>query len=142
MHREFSIIRMKAEAKTWEFPLSWDETTKFSPVAGTFSEFEMHRLHHAIATFPRARPVRDGRRAWTIHGVDVWLTSDGSLYVDGMMDLEFITELFRHLKRSLSDLLVEDRITNVIHDLKSLERLARREEVISMPFDLPPDVAA
>ena len=25
MHREFSILRMKADAATWEYPLSWDE---------------------------------------------------------------------------------------------------------------------
>ena len=46
MHREFSILRMKADAATWEYPLSWDEVTKFSPL-GAFSELELHRLHCA-----------------------------------------------------------------------------------------------
>lgn len=136
MHREFSIIRMKPEAATWEYPLSWDEVTKFSPLGGAFSEFELRRLHYAIATFPRARPVRDGRRAWTIHGVEAWLTSDGCLFVDGLMDLEFMHALFVHLRAALPNLLVEDRITGVVHDEHSLARLMARD----LPFE--PDRAA
>ncbi|MBL8914156.1 MAG: hypothetical protein JNM17_25855 [Archangium sp.] len=134
MHREFSIIRMKEEAKTWEFPLSWDEVTTFSPMAGPFSEFEMHRLHYAIATFPRAKPIHDqissrgcwgsGRRAWNIHGVEAWLTSDGCLFVDGLMDVDFMYSFFKHLRAALPHLLVEDRITNVVHDEVSLRRLS------------------
>lgn len=124
MHREFSIIRMKPEAKTWEFPLSWDEVTSFSPMAGPFSELELHRLHYAIATFPRAKPIADGRRAWSIHGVEAWLTSDGCLFVDGLMDVDFMYSFFKHLRAALPNLLVEDRITNVVHDEVSLRRLA------------------
>jgi hypothetical protein len=135
MHREFSILRMKADAATWEYPLSWDEVTKFSPL-GAFSEFELHRLRCAIATFPRAKPVRDGRRAWTIRGVEAWLTSDGSLFIDGLMDLEFMHSLFLHLRAALPNLLLEDRITGVVHDERSLHRLMMRD----LPFE--PDRAA
>jgi hypothetical protein len=125
---------MKPEAKSWEFPLAWDELTTFSPMAGPFSELEQHRLCDAIATFPRARPAQDGRRAWTIRGVEAWLTSDGCLFVDGLMDVDFMYSFFKHLRATLPNLLVEDRLTNVVHDELSLRRLAVR--------DIEPDRAA
>lgn len=136
MHREFSILRMKKEATSWEYPFTWEEVTTFSPVAGAFNEIEQQRLHYAVATFPRAKPVRDGRRAWTIRGVEAWITSDGGLFINGMMDLEFMHSLFLHLQNTLPNLLIEDRITNVVHDERSLRRLMQRD----LPFE--PDRAA
>lgn len=141
MHREFSIVRVKHEATKWEFPMAWDEVTQ-SPLAGPFSQLDQLRLDVAVGCFPFARRTGDGRRAWRIAGqgsgvLEVWLTSDGSVFIDGDTTLNLVYSLFVHLSETQPHLVIEDSITGVVHNEKSLLRLVRRDEAALVPFDLP-----
>lgn len=140
MHREFSIIRVKSEVTTWDFPLSWDEVEQ-SPFAGPFNQLDQLRLDVAVGCFPSTRRTRDGRRAWRVSGqggasIEVWITSDGSLFIDGQTSLSLVHSLFVHLAQTQRNLVIEDRIAGVAHDEQSLLRLLRREEAAHVPFEL------
>lgn len=147
MHREFSILKAKREAvQRWDFPFTWDVSSD-SPLAGPFSTLEQLRLDVALGCFPFARRTRDGRRAWRVKGpggssLVAWVTSDGSLFVEGEVKLNLIYGLLLHLCDCQRDLLVEDRITGVVHDARSLARLVHREEAAGVPFELPGHDAA
>jgi hypothetical protein len=141
MRREFSIVRVKSEVTKWEFPLSWDDV-EVNPLAGPFSQLDQLRLDVAVGCFPFARRTRDGRRAWRISGpgsgvVEVWITSDGSLFIDGETTLNLVCSIFSHLVETQPNLVIEDRITGVVHNERSLLRLMRRDEAAMVPFELP-----
>ncbi|MEW5739052.1 MAG: hypothetical protein AB1938_09000 [Myxococcota bacterium] len=141
MYREFSIVRVKKQVlASWEFPLAIDEVEE-SPLAGPFDELTADRLFRATGAFPFAVRVRDGRKAWSIAApkrgqLDAWLTSDGCLFVEGEMQLNLIYGLYVHLMQTFPDIVVEDRITGVLHNRSSLLRLVRREEERNLPFEL------
>jgi hypothetical protein len=87
--REFSVVRVKSQVRThWEFPFSLDECTDSSPLAGAFDEALQRRLDVACGHLPFAQRTHDGRRAWEISTrrgeLDVWFTSDGSVFVEGV----------------------------------------------------------
>ena len=67
--------------------------------------------------------------------VEVWVTSDGSVFVEGETTLNLVFGLFVHLKETVGDLVVEDRITDVVHNEASLLRLVRREEAAMVPWE-------
>ena len=141
MHREFSIVRVKSEVTKWEFPLAWDEAT-VAPFAGPFGQLDQLRLDVAIGCFPNARRTQDGRRAWRVSmqgsgSVVMWITSDGSLFMEGETTLNLVYSLFAHLSETQPNLVLEDRITNVVHNEKSLLGLMRRAEAALVPYDLP-----
>jgi hypothetical protein len=141
MHREFSIVRVKSEVAKWEFPLAWDEVTA-SPLAGPFNQLDQLRIDVAVGCFPNARRTGDGRRAWRVSmqgagKVDVWVTSDGSVFIEGETSLNLVYALFVHLTENQPNLVIEDRITNVVHNEQSLRGLMRRDEAALVPFDLP-----
>lgn len=141
MHREFSIVRVKSEVTKWEFPFGWDEVTQ-SPLAGPFSPLDQLRFDVAVGCYPCARRTRDGRRAWRIQGqgsglVEVWITSDGSVFIEGETSLNLVYALFVHLSETQRNVVLEDRITGVVHNEQSLLRLMRRDEAALVPFDLP-----
>ena len=141
MRREFSIVRVKSEVSKWAFPLSWDDV-EVSPFAGPFNQLDQLRLDVAVGCFPFARRTRDGRRAWRVSGqgsgvVEVWITSDGSLFIDGETTLNLLYALFSHISETQPSLVLEDRITGVVHHEASLLKLMRREEAAMVPYDLP-----
>ena len=133
MRRQFTISRVRKQVtSSWEFPLTWDEVNE-SPLAGPFSHLEQRRLDTAIGCFPFARRTGDGRRAWRINSpgsgdVVAWVTSDGSLFVEGETTLNLVYALYVHLCDICPELVVEDRITSVVHNASSLLRLVRRDE--------------
>lgn len=133
MRRQFTISRVRKQVtSSWEFPLTWDEVNE-SPLAGPFSQLEQRRLDTAIGCFPFARRTGDGRRAWRINSpgsgdVVAWVTSDGSLFVEGETTLNLVYALYVHLCDVCPELVVEDRITSVVHNASSLLRLVRRDE--------------
>lgn len=138
MRRQFSIVRVKKQVTEWEFPLCWDEVPG-SPLGAPFSKTEQGWLDVAVGCFPFARRTRDGRRAWRISSsagtVEVWVTSDGSLFIEGETTLNLVYALYVHLKETVGDLVVEDRITDVVHNEHSLLRLVRREEAALVPWE-------
>ena len=145
MHREFSIVRVKSDITRLQFPLSWDDVEQ-SPFAGPFSQLDQLRFDVAVGCFPFARRTRDGRRAWRVSGpgsgvVEVWITSDGSLFIEGETSLNLICSLFLHLSETQRNLVIEDRLTGQVHSERSLLALMRRDEAAMTPFDLP-EVAA
>jgi hypothetical protein len=79
-----------------------------------------------------AQRTHDGRRAWSISAkrgeLDVWFTSDGSVFVEGATSLNIVYALFLQLLEVCPDLALEDRITGELHDRHSLLRLVRRDE--------------
>ncbi len=138
MRREFSIVRVKASASQYGYPLSWDEVLE-CPLAGPFSTLEQQRLHVAVGCFPFARRTGDGRRAWRIDApgsgaIVAWLTSDGSLFIEGETNLNLVYGLFVHLGQVLPSIAIEDRITGLVHNEPSLLRLVRREEAANLPW--------
>jgi hypothetical protein len=140
MRRQFSIARMKREATQWEFPMSWDEV-RSSPLGGAFSMLEQRQLDTAVGCFPFARRTGDGRRAWRISSpsagtLEVWVTSDGSVFLEGETTLNLVYGLFVHLMEMMPTLVLEDRITEVVHNEKSLLRLVRRDEAARVPFEI------
>lgn len=141
MIREFALIRVKKHVlSSWEFPLVMDEADE-SPLAGPFDEVTADRLFRATGHFPFAKKTGDGRRAWRVTApkrgeMEVWLTSDGSLFVEGDLQLNLIYGLYVHLMQTCPDLVVEDRITGVLHNRASLLRLVRREEARNLPFEI------
>lgn len=145
MRRQFSIVRVKREALKWEFPMAWDEVAD-SPLAGPFSQLEQQRLDVAVGCFPFARRTGDGRRAWRISSpsagtLEVWVTSDGSVFLEGETTLNLVYGLYVHLCDLVPELVLEDRITDVVHNDRSLLRLVRRDEAARLPFDLPEQAA-
>ena len=132
--RQFAFIRVKKQVLSdWEFPLTHDETSE-SPIAGSFDAHEMNRIDRAVGRFPFASRTGDGRRAWKIEppgrgSIEVWLTSDGNVFVQGAASLNVVYTLYVHVLAALPQLVaVEDRITGVLHDSLSLLRLVRRDE--------------
>lgn len=130
--REFAILKVKpAVRQTWEFPVSLDECTE-SPLAGGLDESLIKAMDRAVGHFPFAQRTHDGRRAWSIFAkrgeLDVWFTSDGSLFVEGVTSLNVVYALFLQLLEVHADLAIEDRITGELHDRASLLRLVRRDE--------------
>lgn len=139
MVREFAFIRVKKQVlRSWEFPLTVDEVQE-SPLAGPFDATTAEALYRAIGRFPFARKTGDGRRAWAVqaprHGdLEAWLTSDGGLFIEGSMQLNLVYGLYVHLLEVCPDIVVEDRITGVLHNTASLLRLVRRQEERDLPF--------
>ncbi|MFZ5443223.1 MAG: hypothetical protein ACOZQL_24655 [Myxococcota bacterium] len=138
MRREFSIVRVKKQVTEWEFPLCWDEVPG-NPLGAPFSAKEQSWLDVAVGCFPFARRTKDGRRAWRISSsagtIEVWVTSDGSLFIEGDTTLNLVFGLYVHLKETIGELVVEDRITDVVHNEQSLLRLVRREEAALVPWE-------
>jgi hypothetical protein len=131
--REFSVVRVKSQVRThWEFPFSLDECTDSSPLAGAFDEALQRRLDVACGHLPFAQRTHDGRRAWeisTFRGeLDVWFTSDGSIFLEGVTSLNVVFAVFVQLLEVCPDLALEDRITGELHDRASLLKLVRRDE--------------
>lgn len=141
MRREFSVVRVKKEATSWEFPLAWDECLS-SPLAGPLSELEQRRLEATIDRIPHAKRARDGRVAWTIRALDVWMTSDGCFFVEGETTLGAVWELLLDLQQVLPELALEDRITEMVHNERSFFRLVLREQAALAPFEHEAIVAA
>jgi hypothetical protein len=140
MYREFSVVRVKKDTAAWEFPISYDEALE-CPLAGAFDPQACARLDLALGRFPFARRTGDGRRAWRIHApgrglVEAWVTSDGSLYLDGDTSLQLIYGVFVHLLAEHGELALEDRITNMLHNQASLLRLVRRDEARAQGMSL------
>lgn len=59
------------------------------------------------------------------------------LFVEGNTTLNLVYGLYVHLLEAQAELVVEDRITGVLHNRASLLHLVRRDEAKSLPFDLP-----
>lgn len=130
--REFSVLKVKSAVRqSFEFPLSLDECAA-SPLAGAFSEGQLKAMDRAVGHLPFAQRTHDGRRAWSISAkrgeLDVWFTSDGSVFVEGVTSLNIVYALFLQLLEVCPDLALEDRITGELHDRHSLLRLVRRDE--------------
>ncbi|MDP3238521.1 MAG: hypothetical protein Q8S33_35050 [Myxococcales bacterium] len=130
--REFSVLKVKSAVRqSFEFPLSLDECAA-SPFAGVFSEGQLKAMDRAVGHLPFAQRTHDGRRAWSISAkrgeLDVWFTSDGSVFVEGVTSLNVVYALFLQLLEVCPDLALEDRITGELHDRHSLLRLVRRDE--------------
>ncbi len=139
MNREFSILRVRRSVlQRWEFPLTFDEVPG-TPLAGPFDDALSQRLEHAMDTFPTAQRTADGRIAWRVElsdegQLDVWLTSDGSLFLEGPTSLYLVGTLFLHLMKAIPAIILEDRITGVLHNRESLLRLMASEEALGLPF--------
>jgi hypothetical protein len=120
------------------------------PLAGPLNDVLQRRIDVAVGLFPFARRTADGRRAWRIEvpgrssSVEVWLTSDGSVFIEGETSLNLVYGLYVHLLDTVGNLAIEDRITGVVHNRASLLRLVRRDEERALPFyvgsplDTPP----
>lgn len=144
--REFSIVRVKSQVRGWEFPFNLDECAE-SPLAGAFDDAMLRRLDVACGHLPFARRSLDGRRAWTLltprGELDVWFTSDGSVFIEGITSLNPVFAVFAQLLEICPDLALEDRITGELHDRASLLRLVRRdEEKVATRFSLAAALAA
>jgi len=130
--REFSILKVRRSVVAqWEFPMNLDECPG-TPLAGAFDDTMLRAFDRRLSQFPFATRTHDGRRAWTISAdkghLDVWLTSDGSVFAEGITSLNLVYALFLQLLEVTPDLALEDRITGELHDRKSLLRLVRRDE--------------
>lgn len=130
--REFSILKVRASARqTWEFPVAIDEFSQ-SPLAGPFDEAQVKAMDRAVGRLPFSQRTHDGRRAWRIDArrgeLDVWFTSDGCVFVEGVTTLNVVYALFLQLLEVCPDLVLEDRITGELHSRASLLRLVRRDE--------------
>jgi hypothetical protein len=126
MFREFSIRQVKAEATRWEYPLTADELYE-SPFAGALAT---EQLELALGRFPFGRRAPEGWR-FTAPGrgqLSVTFTNDGSLLLRGHTSLQLVYGLFVHLLEVQAELVLEDRITGVLHNRASLLYLVRREE--------------
>lgn len=130
--REFSVLKLRRSVVAeWEFPMSLDECAS-SPLAGAFDEATLRAFDRRLSQFPFATRTHDGRRAWTIDAgkghLDVWLTSDGSVFAEGITSLNLVYAFFLQLLEVSPALALEDRITGELHDRHSLLRLVRRDE--------------
>jgi hypothetical protein len=129
--REFSIVRVKSQVRGWEFPFNLDECVQ-SPLAGALDDGLSRKLDLACGHLPFARRTHDGRRAWSLMTsrgeLDVWFTSDGSLFLEGVTSLNLVFAVFAQLLEVCPELALEDRITGELHDRASLLRLVRRDE--------------
>lgn len=143
MIRQFSLLRLRKQAATWEFPITHDEFLE-SPLAGPFDELMMKRLDAALAAFPFAERSHAHRRSWNVAApgggvVDVWLSCDGTIWLEGETTLNLVYGLYAHLLAVVPEMGLEDGITGVIHNRKSLLRLVRRDEQKRLPFELGDD---
>ncbi len=142
MVREFSVLRVRSSVlERSTFPLTFEEFAT-SPLAGAFDGGLLLRLRGALDSFADAHrvPGHYGLK-WHVqlprHGaLEVVLTSDGSLFLEGPTSLFLVGQLFLHLMRWVPTIVLEDRISGVLHNRESLLRLARREEESTLPFAL------
>lgn len=129
--REFSVLKVKPAARGWEFPLCLDECD-VSPLAGRFSDAELARIDAAVGRLPFVRRTHDGRRAWELStargSVEVWLTSDGSVFIEGVTSLNVVFAVFAQILETCPEVVLEDRITEHLHSRHSLLSLVRRAE--------------
>jgi hypothetical protein len=120
MPYEFSIVRLRKNAdQLIEFPADLIELDS-NPIAGPFDPDTRMRMLQVIALFPGAKPVRGIRNAFEIepHGggrLDVWLTSDGHLFIESQAGLELLLALFVELSSVAADLAIEDRQHGLLH---------------------------
>ncbi len=135
VRREFSICPVKKEATQWDFPLAWDDC-RSNPLAGPLSELAQRRLETKIDSIPHARRIRGRRTTWKMRSMQLWLTSDGSFFVEGESALGAIWELFIDLQQVMPELVIEDRNTEVLHNEASLYRLMVREQAALAPFEM------
>jgi hypothetical protein len=145
--REFAVMKVKTSVRrSFEFPVSLDECAA-SPFVGGLTEGELKAMDRAVGHLPFAERTHDGRRAWSIPTnrgeIDVWLTSDGSIFVEGVTSLNVVYATFLQLLEVCPDLVLEDRITGQLHDRHSLLHLVRRDEQkVSNRFSVEASLAA
>ncbi len=128
MFREFSIRRVKPEATGWEYPLTFDELVE-SPFGGPLPR---HQLDLALGRFPFAQRTGEaqGWRFSTPSRGELVATfvNEGSLLLRGHTSLHLVYGVFVHLLEVHAELVLEDRITGVLHNQASLLYLVRRDD--------------
>ncbi|MBK7858731.1 MAG: hypothetical protein IPJ65_08940 [Archangiaceae bacterium] len=133
-----AIVRIK-KSLLHALPLVVGESGP-SPLAGPFDGFTRVRLSHAIGRFPFAVKVENGLRdTYEIEApgggrLEVWITSDGHLFLDSQAGLELVLSLFIELLGVSPHLAIEDPQRGVLHGAESFKAFLCGEETAEKPL--------
>ncbi len=120
MAYEFTIVRLKKNSEhTLSFPASLVELPT-NPIAGAFDAQTRARLVEAIERYPGAYPVEGIKHCYLIEtfeggSLEMWMTSDGHLFIESQAGLELMLGLFAHLRLACDDLAIEDVHHGLLH---------------------------
>jgi hypothetical protein len=133
LHRTFALLRTSPGlANQYEFPLSLSECPR-SPLAGAFDAASHRHMAQRLALFPFAVRSPDKAKAWLIRtpqgdALEVWLTSDGQVWLSGRTRLNLVFAVYMQLVEACLDVVLEDSITGQLHNRSSFLALVRRDE--------------
>ncbi|MBL9038203.1 MAG: hypothetical protein JNG84_06815 [Archangium sp.] len=142
MVRQFAIVRVKPQVTRWEFPVAHDELTE-SPLAGPLSRRAMATVEQVMDSLPTLRRVDPAQTRWSLartswDRVDVWLTSDGGLYVSSTGPLLTVAAIVNELAHAVGGLVAEDCTHGVLHSPETLLQQLEREADVQLPWPTPP----
>jgi hypothetical protein len=124
MAYEFSIVRLRKNASaTLSFPADLVQLES-NPIAGPFDALSQARLIQAIERFPGACPTPGIKNCFEIETLgggrlEVWMASDGHLFIESQAGLELTQALFFQLRSACDDLALEDAQLGVLHSSRS-----------------------
>jgi len=127
-----AIVRIK-KSLVHALPLSVGDG-KVNPLAGPFDHFTRARLSYAVGKFPFAQKVERGvRDTYEIEApgggrLEVWITSDGHIFMDSQAGLELVLALYIELLGVTPDIAIEDPQRGVLHGAESFRDFACGED--------------
>jgi hypothetical protein len=127
-----AIVRIK-KSLVHALPLSVG-SGNVNPLAGPFDHFTRARLSYAVGKFPFAQKVDQGvRDTYEIEApgggrLEVWLTSDGHIFLDSQAGLELVLSLYIELLGVTGDIAIEDPQRSVLHSAESFRDFACGED--------------
>lgn len=120
MGYEFSIVRLRKNAdQLLSFPAEL-VSLPHNPLAGPFGLETRQLLLSVIARFPGAAPTLGIKNCFEIETpgggrLEVWMPSDGHLFIESQVGLELLLALFVELNGAVPDLAIEDRQLGILH---------------------------
>lgn len=122
MGYELTIVRLKRNRNLY-FPAAID-TEAQNPIAGPFDTSTKSLLMQAVRCFPYVHQIRRGQDRYEIETpfggrLEVYMTSDGHLFLESQAALELALALFRGLSTVTPDIAIEDPARGVLHDADS-----------------------
>jgi hypothetical protein len=120
MAYEFTLVRLKKNSEhTLSFPADLVELPT-NPIAGAFDGPTRARLIEAIERYPGAYPVEGIKNCYLLEtfeggSLEVWMTSDGHLFLESQAGLELMLGLYAHLRLACDDLAIEDAQRGLLH---------------------------
>jgi hypothetical protein len=127
-----AIVRIK-KSLIHALPLTV-EASNVNPLGGPFDNFTRARLSYAVGKFPFAQKLETGvRDTFEIEApgggrLEVWVTSDGHIFMDSQAGLELVLSLYIDLLAVAPDIAIEDPQRGILHGAESFKEFLCGED--------------